>query len=280
LFHYQRGARNSIKCGLAVYVISVGNAVDGLELSGNAVAISTRCIVTAFHNVYDKVDATATNTFDNSYYDGPDDKFIKVYNYAVITQKVLRQPDNTESYENPIVVKLVKFLDGDYAEDWAIFEIQSDITSFLGLLINPAPSDFIYLEVCPESSLPQVGEENLRGYHFDIALFKRTSHYEEVLKCQRVPYSRVTMYKRISRMFRMQGALSSGSCGSPSVNGNGQLVGIHIASLDSCAVRGPLIRFRGISDVSSIADTYYNAYKESSVLCKSKKFIRLKQNLL
>jgi hypothetical protein len=47
--------------------------------------------------VYDKVDATATNAFDNSYYDGPDDKFIKVYNYAVITQKVLRQHDNTES---------------------------------------------------------------------------------------------------------------------------------------------------------------------------------------
>ena len=304
----------------AVFALGVKNidAGVGVELSGNAIAVKENKILTTFHNIYDELphnydqslDSPLEFLFQNAYNMESNKPVIhRIFKHAIISQCVVKRGLNDqEEYRAPI---LLRFVEGNYDEDWAVLETVSGVKSHCGIDVIDNPSDFRYLQICPESRLPRVGMEKLKGYHFDIALYKSSTDPEETLYCQRVEYSLVTMYKQFSRVFRMHGALGFGSCGSPSINESGEVVAIHLASLDSTASRQPKTRFRAmkisgvkrarlthsnlkilasqaeqqldvvheeqgrvLEEFTSIAEAY-TVYKEAFVLCKSPRLMQL-----
>jgi hypothetical protein len=305
----------------AIFALSVKNidAKVGIELSGNCVAVGKKIVVTTFHNIYDEIDSSSDQSIYSSQeflfhkirYNSEDKKnvVIRVFKFAVISQSVVKHgADGQEEYRSPI---LLKFVEGNYDDDWAILEVIFGQSSYCGVSVIANPSDFKFLAVCPERKLPVAGIDKLKGYHFDIALYKSSEDPEETLTCQRVEYSLVCMYKQISRVYRLQGALSLGSCGSPTINKEGEVVTIHLASLDSTAKRQVMTRFRAmkkdgddkvklnstnlkalakgtsehfeivyqeqgriLDEVTSIGDSY-TFYKEGFVLCKSARFMEL-----
>lgn len=230
----------------------------GVELCGNAVAVNEKRIVTAFHNIYDELpddcDQSADSTDHFSFQkacktESKEPVVIRIFKNAIISQMVIKKGDkDQEEYKSPI---LLKFVEGDYSDDWAVLEVVSTVQSYCGIIVNQIPSDFKFLRICPDNSLPRPGIDTLKGYHFDIAGYKASEDEEETLNCQRVEYSLVTMFKPRSRVYRMQGALNSGSCGSPSINNDGYLVAIHLASLDSTMTRQRKSRFRIMVDPST-----------------------------
>lgn len=313
-----RGSLDHTPSVFALAVKAMEANVVGIELSGNCVAVSRKVIVTAFHNIYDEFardiyqckDSSDEFLFRNAYnHEEKKDVVIRIFRYAVISRFVVKQDANgQEEFKSSV---LLSFVEGDYADDWAMFEIVSGRNSYCGVTVNPSPADFRFLAVCPEERLPVAGTDKLKGCHFDIAFYKSSKDPEETLNCQRVEYSLITMFKPRSRVYRLQGALSFGSCGSPTINENGELVTIHLASLDSTANRQPKTRFcimqtsgtkrakltntnlkllaketdqhletmyqeqyRVFDELSSIAESY-TVYKEGFVLCKSALFMKL-----
>jgi len=304
----------------AVFALGVKNidARVGVELSGNAIAVKENKILTTFHNIYDELPHNYDRSFDSSLeflfqdahsIESNEPVILRIFKHAIISQCVTKRGlNNQEEYTAPI---LLSFVEGNYDEDWAVLETVSGVKTHCGIDVIDNPSDFRYLQICPESKLPCIGIEKLKGYHFDIALYKSSTDPEETLNCQRVEYSLVTMYKKISKVIRMQGALSFGSCGSPSINESGEVVAIHLASLDSTASRQPKTRFRAmkisgvkrarlshsslkmlasqaeqqldvmyeeqdrvLEEITSIAESY-TEYKEAFVLCKSPRLMQL-----
>ena len=291
----------------------------GVELSGNAVAVHGKLIATSFHNIFDEYSVDYDKSTDSKedflfreHLNTELNKSVisRIFKYAIITQRVVKVGSGgQEEYTLPI---LVKFVDGDYKDDWAVLEVVSGVSSHSGICVVHNPADFRFLSICLQENLPEAGVSLLKGYHYDIAVYKASSDEEETLTCQRIEYSQVTMYKDRSRVYRLQGGLSLGSCGSPYINQDGRLVAIHLASLDSSSVRQPKTRFRAVQsekkaklthstlkkyadytngridavlneqdkfhdEISSMADSY-TSYKEGFVLCQSSEFMRLLTN--
>jgi hypothetical protein len=252
--------RASVDYNTAVFALAVLNVTTGvgLELCGNAVAIKQKLIVTAFHNIYDEFrhdyDKSADSTDEFSFQEARNTEskepiVIRIFKNAIISQTVIKKGDkDQEEFKSPI---LLRFVEGDYSDDWAVLEVMSTVHSYCGILVNQIPSDFKFLHICPDIRLPVAGIDKLKGYHFDIAGYKASEDEEETLNCQRVEYSLVTMYKPRSRVYRMQGSLNFGSCGSPSINNDGYLVAIHLASLDSTMTRQRKTRFRIMIDTGA-----------------------------
>lgn len=304
-----------------VFPLAVKNieSSTGIELSGNCVAVGPRSVVTAFHNIYDKydvVDCCHQSLYENdltfqSVRDGETNCLICVFKFAVIAKSVIKHDDETgsEQFESAI---LLKFREGDFKDDWALLDIVSGVESFCGVSVAPAPEPLDFLTICPESALPKPGLDELKGYHFDLATYKESEELEEILLCQRIEYSRVTMFKRLSNLHRLQGGLNKGSCGSPTVNAAGQVVGIHLWSVDGTNQRTSKTRFRMIvkneakrprlaarnlraltSEIEGHLDLLYETqvsqemlsvdgancvYKESFILCKSARLMELVQS--
>jgi hypothetical protein len=202
------------------------------ELSGNAFAITPTKIVTAFHNIYDVLD----NTHDN-------ESNLKIYEYAIICQKVTKDSMNQPYYHDPILVKLCDY---NYNNDWAVLEIVKGKTSFSNQSVQEQPMDLEYLEICPNDVdyLPRESFGDLKVYYYDISLFNSSDDPEEKLLCQRYDYRRVCLLKEISHVYRVQDGLSKGSSGCPYVNKSNMAVAMHIASLDSSFQRETRTRFR------------------------------------
>ena len=252
--------RDSADYNMAVFALAVLNVETrvGLELCGNAVAVKQKLIVTAFHNIYDEfphdydqsADSTDEFSFQEAYnMESKKPVVIRIFKNAIISRMVIKKGDeDQEEFKSPI---LLRFVEGDYSDDWAVLEVVSTVHSYCGILVNQIPSDFKFLHICPDDKLPVAGINKLKGYHFDIAGYKASEDEEETLNCQRVEYSLVTMYKPKSRVYRMQGSLNFGSCGSPSINNKGYLVAIHLASLDSTMTRQRKTRFRIMIDTGA-----------------------------
>lgn len=302
---------------ISVFALAVATE-SGFELSGNAVAVHGKLVVTAFHNIFDEVPVDYDKSTDSEKYIlfreelNMDNKFVisRIFKYAIITQSVIRVGSG-EEYKNPI---LVKFVDGDYKDDWVVLEVVSNVSSHNGMCVVHNPVDFRFPSICMGGNLPKAGLSTVKGYHFDIVSYRASSDEEETLSCQLVEYSQVIMYKDRSRVYRVKNGLGFGSCGSPYFDKDEQLVAIHLASLDSTAVRQPKIRFRtgqsnrgkraklthnnlkcltqyaGLpsdavldeqdefnDEISSMADSY-TTYKEGFVLCQSSKFMQLLKN--
>lgn len=301
----------------SVFALAVATE-SGFELSGNAVAVHGKLVVTAFHNIFDEVPVDfdlSTDSEKNFLFRedlNKDNKSVisRIFKYAIITQNVRREGSG-EEYDDPF---LVKFVDGDYKDDWAVLEVVSGISTHNGMCVVHTPVDLRFPSICMKENLPKAGLSTLKGYHFDIVFYRASNDEEEVLSCQRIEYSQVIMYKDGSRVFRVKGGLGFGSCGSPYFDKDEQLVAIHLASLDSSAVRQPKIRFRTVQskggkraklthnnltsltqyaglpsdavldeqdefndEISSMADDC-TIYKEGFVLCQSSKFMQLLRN--
>lgn len=301
---------------LAVHNIDSG---IGVELTGNAVAVTTTRIVTAFHNIYDEIPSGSDMTESSEFLiktmfseESQCDVDIRIFNHAIITKVVFKQnKDDIEEMVSPI---LMKFVDGNYNEDWAVLEVVNGVTTYSGLNICSDLAPFQFLHICPVEDLPKPGMDYLKGYYFDLGLYKTSPDPEEALYCQKINHSQVITYKPRSCMYRMTGGLSRESSGCPYINSNGYLVAIHSASLDSSYSREPKTRFRMFTrsekkrarlttsnlkkfsghsenhvdnireeqervydDISSLGDSF-TAFKEGFCLGKSTQFMSLLQN--
>ena len=105
--------------------------------------------------------------------------------------------------------------------------------------------DLKYLEICPNdiNYLPKEGFDDLKVHYYDISLFNSSNDREEKLICQRYDYRRVSLFKEISHMYRVQDGLSKGSSGCPYISKLNMVVAMHVASLDSSLQRESRTRF-------------------------------------
>lgn len=193
----------------------------GVELCGNAVAVNETRVVTAFHNIYDEfpddydqsADSADNFSFRKAFnMESKEPNVIRIFENAIISQMVVKNGGRDRDREEFISPILLRFIEVYYIDDWAVLEVVSTDHSHCAIIVSKIPSDFKFLRICPDSSLPETGFDSLKGYDFNIAGYKASEDDEETLSCQVVDYSRV---KPISRVIRMQGALNSGSCGSP-----------------------------------------------------------------
>eukprot|EP01031_Cornospumella_fuschlensis_P034306 gene34306-41521_t len=313
----------SVDYSPGVFPLAVKNmdSSTGIELSGNCVAVGPRSVVTAFHNIYDKYDFDCCQDLYEkdlnfqSVRDGETNCLIGVFKFAVIAKSVVKHDDETgsELFESAI---LLRFREGVFKDDWALLDIVYGVDSFCGISVAPEPEPLAFLTICPESALPKPGLGELKGYHFDLATYKESEEVEEVLLCQRIEYSRVTLLKRSSHLHRLRGGLNKGSCGSPTVNAAGQVVGIHLWSIDGTHQKTSKTRFRMIvkseakrprlvarnlkvltSEMEGHRQVLYGeqaqvsqemltvdgancVYKESFVLCKSARLMELVHSVL
>lgn len=176
-------------------------------------------------------------------------------------------------------------------------------SSFEQINVNSNPPRLTYFRICPEERLPVEGKDLLHGYYYDIGFFNASKDREEILTCQRIESSLVTMYQKIRRIYRLQGALNLGSSGSPTINNYGEVVTLHLTSFHSAAKRKPQTRFRmqnnrvqrfkrpnDVEDqfvvlfeeqenvretLDSIVNSFNVCYKEGFTLCKSSRLKEL-----
>lgn len=168
-----------------------------VELLGTCFAITTRHIITAYHNLTDETGNTTGSTTNP-------------YQIARIARKV----SDKDSLDNPLVVT---FCEGEAIDDWAILELADPLEQFAN-----------FFPVCGYSDLPDISmKAELKSFYSPIGQYRRNSFRE--LKIWRDDYKPVLQYEE--KKILLDGGLYRGSCGAPYIDRDNKVVALHLSSM-------------------------------------------------
>ena len=175
------------------------------NILGTSFAVSSRHVLTAYHNLCD-VDAI-TPMYD--------------VNGVALVGKYLIARSGTKvgsdiALISPWEVKLVKF---DLTYDWAVLELVDSSTQF------PA-----WLSLCEKSELPSLDTQvvDVKTLFAPVGQFLINDIRD--LKIWPDEYRRILQYDDNETQLIVDGGLYRGSCGSPYLDHRGKVVAIHLSS--------------------------------------------------
>ena len=164
-----------------------------VELLGTCFAITTRHVITAYHNLADGTD-NITDPFQIA--------------------RVARKVSDKDSLVDPLVVT---FREGEATDDWAILELADPLERFAS-----------FFPLCGYSDLPDISmKADLKSFYSPIGQYKRNPFRE--LKIWRDDYKPVLQYEE-KKIF-LDGGLYRGSCGAPYIDRDNKVVALHLFSM-------------------------------------------------